>query len=106
VVNLNFGKTNYCVSSWFTLHLPYFLFLACSLSYLSIYSGVSVCEVQALNIPHRTSLRTTHPACVFFKQANKKEDRGESLPSKPCGFGLAKPVAPVGVVLHFRCVGA
>jgi hypothetical protein len=62
---------------------------------LSIYSGFGVCEVQALNIPPRTSLSTTHPALVDFKQAIKKEVRGESLPGKPSGTGFAKPVAPV-----------
>jgi hypothetical protein len=75
------------------------------LSNLLIYSGVSVCEVHALNIPHRISLWTIHPLWVDFKQANKKEDRGESLPGKPSGTGLAKPVAPGWAVLHFHCAG-
>jgi hypothetical protein len=78
--------------------------IACSLSYLWIYSGVSVCEVQALNIPHRTSLWTTHLALVDFKQAIKKEVRGESLPRKNggTGFGQCAYSAAQAPVQRFR----
>jgi hypothetical protein len=54
VVNPNFGKTNPCVSCWFTSLLPCYIYPCLLLSHWWSYLVVSVCEVQALYIHQGT----------------------------------------------------
>jgi hypothetical protein len=100
VVNPNFGKTNLCVSCWFTLHLPHFASLA-STCYICGSTQVLV----FVECRHSLSIKELilNPYTKFELKPSKqtrRRRRGESLSGKPGGTEFAKTVAPVLSSVH------
>jgi hypothetical protein len=102
VVNTNFGKINLCVSCWFFLHFPCFASLA-SICYICGSTRILVFVKCRHPISLKELILKLHTKFELKpSRQTRRMTRGESLPDKPGGTGLAPVLGSVAFPLRRR----